>query len=231
MQEVRQLKILTGFRFFAALHVVCFHNFYMFGNLKEYLPSFFYTFLQTGESAVSFFFILSGFILTHVYKDKLVSNKNKVTYLAARFAKLYPLYILTMLMDAPRVIQLFFDKYNMKEAAIKSGISAAAYTLMLQSWVPRLTPVWNSPAWSLSCEIFFYICFIFTMERIYQSNHKLRNITIFYISPLILFLTLTYTQIINTETLNFKTWWRSFPPIRIFEFFIGIFTKAKTICY
>ena len=101
MNHVRQLKILTGFRFFAALHVVCFHNFYLFGELQNLLPRFWYIFVQTGESAVSFFFILSGFILTHVYKEKISTKNEKVTYFIARIAKLYPLYLLGLLLDAP----------------------------------------------------------------------------------------------------------------------------------
>jgi peptidoglycan/LPS O-acetylase OafA/YrhL len=35
----------------------------------------------------------------------------------------------------------------------------ASYVLLLQGWTGRLAFHWNTPAWSLSCEMFFYLCF------------------------------------------------------------------------
>ncbi len=33
------------------------------------------------------------------------------------------------------------------------------YALLLQGWTGSLSVGWNTPAWSLSCEFFFYLCF------------------------------------------------------------------------
>ncbi len=220
MRDGQQLRILTGFRFFAALHVVCFHNFYLFGEVGNVIPTYWYTFVQTGESAVSFFFILSGFILTHVYKEKLSSKKEKTTYFIARIAKLYPLYLLALLMDAPRVCSYFLNTETLSVALAKIGVSGGASLLMLQSWVPRLTATWNPPAWSLSCEIFFYVCFIFLMKPLLRTRHKVLPLLLFYILPLLLFLFIS--QMADTENLTFRIGWRSFPPFRVFEFLLGI---------
>jgi len=79
MKEKSQISILTGIRFFAAFHVVLYHNLFLFGEEAiESIPSLIYSFIQKGEAAVSFFFILSGFILTYVYRDKLKTPKEKM---------------------------------------------------------------------------------------------------------------------------------------------------------
>ncbi len=220
MHDVRQLKVLTGFRFFAALHVVCFHNFYLFGNLQS-LPPFFLKFIQTGEAAVSFFFILSGFILTHVYQHKLVTADQKTNYFISRLAKLYPLYFLGMLLDFPRVINYFFATNEPGIAVLKASVSGTAYFLMLQSWFPPVTTAWNPPAWSLSCEMFFYIAFLFLLKPILKFKNNLQAILVSYLIPLILFAILS--QVFDTESPTFTLGWIAFPLIRIFEFFIGIF--------
>jgi peptidoglycan/LPS O-acetylase OafA/YrhL len=219
MKDVRQLKVLTGFRFFAALHVVCFHNLYLFGDLKG-LPTFLLKFIQAGEAAVSFFFILSGFILTHVYKQKLVTTKERSEYLISRVAKLYPLYFFGMLLDFPRVIHYFITTNEVSIALLKASVSAVAYLLMIQSWIPPLATTWNPPAWSLSCEIFFYIVFIFAMKTFLISENRLRDILVCYVTPLLVFG--FCTQIVDTNSPFFSLSWRVFPLLRILEFFIGI---------
>jgi peptidoglycan/LPS O-acetylase OafA/YrhL len=229
MNDIRQLKVLTGFRFFAALHVVCFHNLYLFGDLKA-VPAFFLKFIQAGEAAVSFFFILSGFILTHVYNQKLVTPTERTHYFISRLAKLYPLYFLGMVLDFPRVIHYFFSTNDTGVAALKASASGIAYLLMLQSWFPPLATAWNPPAWSLSCEIFFYIAFIFAMKTFFLSENRLRDIVVCYSIPLLLFA--FCSQVVDIKSSNFTVGWMTFPLLRIFEFFIGIslygFVGAKS---
>lgn len=221
-KKPRELKILTGFRFFAALHVVFYHNAFIFESLRGFAPEILFSFVSTGESAVSFFFILSGFILTHVYKDKLQSKDQKLKYFGARVAKLYPLYVLAMILDIYRVVPFFLENNPFKVALGKLGISAVAYLSMLQSWVPRLTPVWNSPGWSLSCEIFFYISFIFLLRPVYITKRK--GVLLFgcFLVPIILFYSLKQVNFLSMDPKVFKTLWRSLPALRVFEFIAGI---------
>ncbi|MBY0516486.1 MAG: acyltransferase [Bacteriovoracaceae bacterium] len=218
---MKNIKILTGLRFYAAIHVILFHNLYLFGSFTLYSPI--QNFLSKGETAVSFFFLLSGFLLAYVYQDKLETKKEKIAYLSGRLAKLYPLYFLAMLIDAPRVVKYFFEQYEINTATLKILISGTGYILMLQSWVPNLTPVWNSPAWSLSCEMFFYTALIFLMPRINRTKYNLRTVFILYLMPAILFFVLFKIFNTNSDSLYMKTLWRSFPPLRLSEFVIGCY--------
>ena len=217
---IQKIDILTGIRFLAAIHVVLFHNFAFFDlkNISPWITNFIYK----GEAAVSFFFILSGYILTHAYKERLNDSKQKRKYFFSRLAKLYPLYLFAFVIDLPRGLDYFFSQYPSNEATIKSVISGLAHILMLQSWIPRVTASWNPPAWSLSCELFFYIVFIFSVKPMMKSLRKKTLIIILYFFPIATYIFATYFTIIDTNTSIFHTFWRSFPLLKINEFFIGI---------
>ena len=211
---------MTGIRFFAAIHVVLYHNLYLFGDLSNQIPSFVRRIVDHGEAAVSLFFLLSGFILVHIYKDKLKSSKERTKYFLARFAKIYPLYFLAFLLDIPRVWK-YFSSIDDSNAILKMGGGVFGYLSMLQSWHPRLTPVVNPPGWSLSCEMFFYICLPFLIGYLVKIKKIKTLILILYICPIVLyfFVTALYPDLENIPAFN--TFWRSFPLIRIFEFLIG----------
>ncbi len=216
-----ELKGLTGIRFFAAIHVVLYHNFYLFGSITENTHSLVQSFFNKGEVAVSFFFVLSGFILTHVYKDKMNSTLDRKKFLLARFAKLYPLYVLGFLLDLPRGILYFLENNTFEIALVKISTSSIAYLLMLQSWIPQLTPNWNSPAWSLSCEAFFYIVFTIFITKILSTKKDWILSVMSIAIPACLYIFLESTNFDFENSLN-KVLFRSFPLLRIFEFILGI---------
>jgi peptidoglycan/LPS O-acetylase OafA/YrhL len=64
----RELKPLTSLRFFAAMFVLTFHESLLrLKHTTESMPAVAFNFFRTGYVSVSFFFILSGFILTYVH--------------------------------------------------------------------------------------------------------------------------------------------------------------------
>ncbi len=219
---MQNISILTGLRFFAAFHVVLYHNYYLFPSWESAVPVFFQNIIRYGESAVSFFFLLSGFILMHVYHNNLNSWHEKKRYLIARFAKIYPLYLLAYCLDIPRVFNYFFQTHETNTAALKIAISSISYFTMTQSWIPRLTPVWNSPAWSLSCEAFFYISFIFAIVFFKQCKRQISMYLLFYLFPITLYFFTTFLFPGITQSHQFITIWRSLPILRICEFFLGV---------
>lgn len=220
ISKIEKIDILTGIRFFAAIHVVLFHNFSFFG--LENTPAWITNFIFKGEAAVSFFFILSGYILTHAYQERLNDSTQKKKYFLSRLAKLYPLYFLAFIIDLPRGINYFFSEYTLKEAVAKTFISSIAHLSMLQSWIPRVTASWNPPAWSLSCEMFFYLIFIFTMKPLLKTSKKALLLFLLYIFPISLYFAFKYSGLAQVDSSLFHTFWRSFPLFKINEFFIGI---------
>ncbi|MBS1703181.1 MAG: acyltransferase, partial [Armatimonadetes bacterium] len=92
---------LTSVRFFAAFIVVCYHY---NDELKPYLPQILKNVVDHGYVGVSFFFLLSGFILAANYYDRLLTKKvSKKDFWWARFSRIYPVYILSILIVAPRL--------------------------------------------------------------------------------------------------------------------------------
>lgn len=141
----RRLEALTTLRFFAALHVTLFH---LQGAGQWSLPGPLNDVVRAGPVSVSFFFVLSGFILTQAYASR-PPHLALATYARSRFARIYPLYLLGLLLMAP----WWFSQGG--ETAAPSLASLA----LVQAWWPPWSNAWNAPAWSLSVEAFFYVLF------------------------------------------------------------------------
>lgn len=140
---VGQIASLTGLRFVAAFAVFVHHMANRFG-----VPQFR---VALGALGVSFFFVLSGFILTYVYDGRLKKDGIRRFYFT-RFARIWPLHFVTLLMVLFLVGQWFvgFD------IRVLLG-----NLLLIQSWIPdnNFTFSMNNVAWSISTEMFFYVMF------------------------------------------------------------------------
>lgn len=143
------LKALTSARFFAALHVALFHMvrpFSLWGPLA--------TVIGAGYLGVSFFFVLSGFILTYSHAAEYESGRgDAVKFWVARFARVYPVYFVCTALSA--------YVYRAQLASALHWMALGADFLLVQTWSIRLSNFFNVPAWSLSVEAFFYLVFPF----------------------------------------------------------------------
>jgi len=179
-----QLDQITFTRFIAALTVVFFH----YG--QSVFPaniSFLFENVTAGPIAVGYFYVLSGFIMAIAYYQPEQSKQtaiNKKKYWIARFARIYPVYLIALLLIV---------------AAKYKDISASWETLplhlfLLQSWVPGYPITLNTPGWSLSVEAFFYLCFPFILFWVYKVGTK----------PLMIFAFILWvgTQTILLDQLN-----------------------------
>jgi peptidoglycan/LPS O-acetylase OafA/YrhL len=143
----RNLPALTISRFFAAALVVIFH----YPNKLAIFPA---SISNFGYEAVTFFFILSGFILTYNHATSAGLNLPLGAFLRARLARIVPAYWLALLIAAPFTLA----------GVLRSGVDfdLGLVPLMLQSWKPHASLLWNPPAWSLSNEMFFYAIYPIT---------------------------------------------------------------------
>jgi peptidoglycan/LPS O-acetylase OafA/YrhL len=121
-------------------------------------PSWFRELSSVGYVGVSFFFVLSGFILVYTCQGKSV---NVMKFWRTRFARIYPAYLFSLLLMAPwffyAATKLKFPLFAWATGHLKSA-SVLVVTL-LQAWVPGNALAWNSVCWSLSVETFFYLLF------------------------------------------------------------------------
>jgi peptidoglycan/LPS O-acetylase OafA/YrhL len=158
----KSLNALTGIRFLAAMQVVFFHFGASF-SLQHRL--FVGNALANGWIAVTLFFILSGFILSYTYAGQIEKPGGKWRFWEARFARIYPVYLLSLLASLP------FQRH------ISAGLAIAVLT-MVQAWNPahpEYGGTWNMTAWTLSTEAFFYLAFPFllpTLERLSSRTLK-----------------------------------------------------------
>jgi len=154
-----RLPALTSLRFFAAFHVVIFH----FQAMQTFIgPVWFQKLSSIGYVGVSFFFVLSGFILVYTYAGRPMVLKN---FWRARFARIYPAYAFSLLVTAPfffyAVLTMNFPFFVWAKTHLK--LASALVLSLLHAWVPPAALTWNAVAWSLSVEAFFYVLFPFLL--------------------------------------------------------------------
>ena len=155
MSGARRVASLDGLRGVAALMVMAFHFNLFFlpqAGFSTIVP-----FLNRAYLAVDLFFLLSGFVMAHVYGRQLAANREAHwrRFVLARFARLYPLFAIATL-----TLVVLVALYDAHEDGVSfSGRSLALEALMLQQWCSGLS--WDYPSWSISTEAEAYIFFIF----------------------------------------------------------------------
>ena len=159
-----RLDALTGLRFFAALSVYLTHLLKP-PDLDPHLQNV----LSAGTLGVTFFFVLSGFVLAYTYFDRLRSPSLRAiwSYAVARFARVYPLYILLL------VGVFAYWNWSLPEWWL-------LHVLMLQAWHPDVTVAFglNGPAWSISVELFLYACFPLLVPMVARCDRSIRTLAI-----------------------------------------------------
>lgn len=166
-----QLIALTGLRGFAALWVVSLH-FTDVDHLLWPASRLLDWFVGAGANAVPLFFVLSGFILLHTYRDQfeIFSWRKYFGFLGLRLARIYPAYLAALAAMVALVAASTFAgvSYNPQAYPLAWLLPEA---LMLHRWVvlPGNFFGWNFPDWSVSAEWFAYL-FVFPLSVVLLKN-------------------------------------------------------------
>lgn len=203
--HVHKIDCLTGIRAVAAAYVILMH-FAAFGYLGKPNESAYGCFLQilikVGGAGVGFFFILSGFVLTLNYSAAFSNPRAPYTmlnYFVARFARIYPMYLLALL--AAMLVAAWLNNLSIppwRDQPPSMHISERLINLlMLQAWLPDLhsQQLFNAPAWSVSTEVVFYLLFPYLagpVLRHAQRNGALRTGIQIYLLQLACFALFAY---------------------------------------
>lgn len=213
------LPALTGLRFFAAFYVVLEHSLSWL-TPRFNLPFPVRIFLGHGYLAVCLFFLLSGFILAYTYQEESSGGLRR-NFWVARFARIYPVYLLSLVLVLP------FEIHNL------SWGRAASVILMVQAWNPlhpEAIGAWNYPAWSLSVEAFFYLCFPFLQMRLRQWSWR-ANVLAAAVASLICILLRTPIQGLGLADPGIGGKWLPLPILRLPEFLIGMILGNAFVVY
>jgi peptidoglycan/LPS O-acetylase OafA/YrhL len=210
-----ELPAITGVRFYAALLVFLSHAPVIPGG--EALVGSRLLF-NSGVVGVSFFFVLSGFILTYNYGDQFregVSWATYRTFIWDRWTKIYPVHFAAFLMILP--IQIFSPNLPLDWRAVPLHLT------LLQCFWPLPYPAFhdtlNVPSWSISCEWLFYLLGPTIM---YFAFGKIRRWGL--VGMVALYGCVLGELLRNGQTdysrLYYVSW---FAPSRVPEFLVGVF--------
>ena len=151
--QAEHLKPLTALRFFAAAWVV------LFAFWPRLDVGFTPMLVSKGYLGVEVFFILSGFILSHVYLPSTEEGRFRYgPFLWARLARIYPLHLICLAAIGALGVGAVLAG-RVIDPNILNLPSLAPNLLLVHAW--GLAPVsgWNHPSWSISAEWFAYLSF------------------------------------------------------------------------
>lgn len=207
---MKDIRTLTSLRFFAAAAVVYYHSSQHFSCLGSRTEANAICF----SHVVSFFFVLSGFILSLKYSD--MAGQWKLFWLK-RWSRIWPAHVGSLALLVVLLPDLFgITRHN----AFAAGLNC----LMLQSWVPVPSYYFsfNSASWSNSTECFFYLLFPLLIYG-HKRSPRWTAATV---------LVLTILVLVIASTINLARFQLNgpcyhgllyvFPPIRLIDFYCGI---------
>ena len=188
-----EIRALSGLRIVAAAWVVLFH---FRPLLEESIPGFrsaLAPLLNCGAQGVDLFFMLSGFVLTWNYLDRMGPRfewRATVRFLWLRLARVWPVYLVTMHLAALWIIfTLHIGHVPAPAAETLTATNYLRQALMIQLWfVPYFDgSSWDGPAWSISAEWLAYLLFgalILVIFRIARSTRGRGLIALAFVATL-----------------------------------------------
>jgi peptidoglycan/LPS O-acetylase OafA/YrhL len=205
-----RLDSLTALRFFAAFFVVVFHSWYIFTGRQGLDGA---GFVNFGYTSVGFFFVLSGFVLAWSWRPGIPV----VQLWWRRVARIFPLCALLT-----TTVALYFWLVPLHApVGMPNWDSYLRCIFLLQAWAPFThLSSYNYPSWSLSTELFFYLCFPFVAIAAARIPRRL-------LVPLALLFGVAYVV---------AAWWvadqmfysytpgslLAYPPLQLAKFTVGV---------
>lgn len=236
------IPALMGMRFYLAFLIVILHYGWDFkgsdGGVIE-IHDGVWRVLRNGQGqwALSIFFVLSGFLLVYNYFESFQRELARFgTFIRTRFARLLPMYLLSLLLITPLVV------FAYDEGAAYLGIAEEqqfSQLEMVTGWLANLALVhsflmpfggefyaWNGPSWAISVEVTFYLVFplfaAHVLGRIRRNRSLLTLALGLYVVEVALVGTMAALSTLVFE--NPTTAWAVMffsPVFRVWEFFLG----------
>lgn len=153
-----RVESLTGLRWWAAFGIFLSH-------INVFLPiPYTRGVFGLGVAGVTFFFILSGFVLTWTFSH----GDTAAWFYGRRFARVWPLLAIAIALPLT-----FALTSNMGVDPARLIVISVASVLLVQSWVPGWILEGPNPVtWSLSCEALFYVLFPLIVRPVLRRTFR-----------------------------------------------------------
>lgn len=215
MSERQQLNPLTSLRFIAAAFIAIGHS----GALPGF-EMFKFDLFNAGN-AVSFFYVLSGFILTYTYFN-MDEKRDYRKYIVARIGRVWPLHLVTLAFCV-----YFFGPVPTTSSGWDSIAKLSANAFLLHSWIPYADWFYsyNWVSWSISTELAFYVSFpaiLFLMKKDWRIVAVLAGVILAVMLSICIVLNLPArpsADVVSSSALLYIS-----PLCRIVEFMTGMLT-------
>ncbi|KOX07581.1 acyltransferase family protein [Streptomyces sp. NRRL B-3648] len=217
-----KLPSLTGLRFIAAALVFFFHASLIFISMNPFADpdladGFRWLFSKAGWMGVSFFFVLSGFVLTWSARP----GDTVTGFWRRRLLKIFPNHAVTwalaMLLFAGSAVPVKVWLPNL---------------FLVHSWFPdpAVHLSLNAPAWSLCSELLFYLLFPFLLRPVLRIKERALWVWaaamvagMLAVQLVTDFLAPGSPAAPGTDVTVWQFWFGyNFPPVRMFEFVLGM---------
>jgi peptidoglycan/LPS O-acetylase OafA/YrhL len=213
------LKPLTALRFFAAIWVVGYH--YWPALTSVGMPNW----QAKGYLGVELFFVLSGFILSHVYLQAAGEKRlNYKSFLWARLSRIYPLHIATLVglgLLGVGAIALGLDVGD----KLLVWKSVPAQLFLVQAWGLSFGG-WNHPAWSISAEWFAYLSFpAFAAVAWTMRKRPLLAVTLAAVSVLVI--SYVFKQVVGIRLTQATIEWGALRIVPCFAFGCAVYLAFR----
>lgn len=173
------LEGLTVLRGIAAIWVVLHHAFFSLEGVELPNNNLLAQVIERGWLGVDLFFILSGFILSHSYNEKLSFRSPSTiwNFVVKRFARIYPAHIFVLclfgvIVSSAMLLGIFHDTQS-----IYTTSNFLTQALMLNGLGLFPSEGWNVATWSISSEFFAYMLFPFSLLALKGVNCHVRAAT------------------------------------------------------
>ncbi|MGH3635466.1 MAG: acyltransferase family protein [Mycobacterium sp.] len=186
--------------------------------------------LNCGAQGVDLFFILSGFVLTWNYLERMGwswSTRATLHFLWLRLARVWPVYLVTLHLAAAWVIFTLHIGHVPSEDVVQlTAVSYVRQLLLVQLWFQPYFDgsSWNGPAWSISAEWLAYLLFGVLVLVIFRMAHATRARNLIWLA----FAASLPPVLLLLASGQFYTPWSWLPRI-VMQFIAGALVAAAVI--
>jgi peptidoglycan/LPS O-acetylase OafA/YrhL len=206
------LPSLTGMRWAAAFLVFCLHivvaSMLDPASAGSKVASLLF---GAGEIGVSFFFVLSGFVLMWSARP----GDSPLRFWRRRLARIYPVHVVTALVAVVLGATLGQLARPDNFYGVPDIGSFLANLFLIHSWIPGQQQSLNTVSWTLACEAFFYLTF--PIWGALARRLSARGAWVFALVSVALVILPAFLQ----RELAVQ-WLQAFPAARIGEFTLGV---------